>query len=106
MPRETIAPLTTERLTLRLLSRSDAAALHRFRGDPGATRFLSHRPLTAEANTESGEIIGDGRTWNSSALPVAGVLPPGSLPVDQASLGYVLHPDHLRQGYGREAAGA
>lgn len=56
--------------------------------------------------TESGEIIGDGRTWNSSALPVAGVLPPGSLPVDQASLGYVLHPDHHRQGYGREAAGA
>lgn len=133
MPRETIAPLATERLTLRLLSRSDAAALHRFRGDPGATRFLSHRPLTAEANsrrleerlakaeastsewfnygwaiilTESGEIIGDGRTWNSSALPVAGVLPLGSLPVDQASLGYVLHPDHHRQGYGREAAGA
>lgn len=133
MPRETIAPLATERLTLRLLSRSDAAALHRFRGDPGATRFLSHRPLTTEANsrrleerlakaeastsewfnygwaiilTESGEIIGDGRTWNSSALPVAGVLPPGSLPVDQASFGHVLHPDHHRQGYGREAAGA
>jgi ribosomal-protein-alanine N-acetyltransferase len=133
MPRETIAPLATERLTLRLLSLSDAAALHRFRGDPAATRFLSHHPLTAEENcrrleehlaqaeasssewfnfgwaivlTESGEVIGDARTWNSSALPVAGVLPPGSLPADQASLGSVLHPDHHRQGYGREAAGA
>lgn len=133
MSRETIAPLATERLTLRLLSRSDAAALHRFRGDPVATRFLSHDALTTEANfrrleerlaqagastsewfnygwaivlTESGEVIGDGRTWNSAALPVAGVLPPGNLPVDQASLGYVLHPDYHHQGYGREAAGA
>lgn len=133
MPRETIPPIATERLTLRLLSRSDAAALHRFRGDPAATRFLSHDALTTEANfrrleerlaqaeastsewfnygwaitlTESGEVIGDGRTWNSEALPVAGVLPTGRLTVDQASLGYVLHPDHHRQGYGREAAAA
>ena len=50
MPRETIGPLATERLTLRMLSLSDAAALHRFRGDPGATRFLSHDPLSAEEN--------------------------------------------------------
>lgn len=133
MGAENIAPIYTDRLTLRLLTGSDAAALHRFRGNKEATRFLSHPALTVEENrrrleerlaqaeastsewfnygwaivlTESGEIIGDGRTWNSSALPVAGVLPPGSLPINQASLGYVLHPDHHRQGYGREAAGA
>jgi RimJ/RimL family protein N-acetyltransferase len=130
---ENLAPIRTDRLTLRLLTGADAAALHRFRGDSEATRFLSHPALTVEENrrrleqhlaqaeasnsewfnygwaiilTESGEIIGDARTWNSTALPVAGVLPPGNLPVNQASLGYVLHPDHHRQGYGREAAGA
>jgi ribosomal-protein-alanine N-acetyltransferase len=133
MSAENIAPISTGRLTLRLLTGPDAAALHRFRGNKEATRFLSHPALTVEENrrrleeqlaqaeastsewfnygwaivlTESGETIGDGRTWNSSALPVAGVLPPGGLPADQASLGYVLHPDHHGRGYGREAAGA
>ena len=133
MSLENIAPLSTDRLTLRLLTGSDAAALHRFRGDQEATRFLSHPALTAEENRrrleehlaqaeastsewfnyewaiilqESGEIIGDGQTWNSSASPISGVMPPGNRPVHQASLGYVLHPDHHGRGYGREAAGA
>ncbi|MDQ0680179.1 ribosomal-protein-alanine N-acetyltransferase [Arthrobacter pascens] len=128
-----IAPISTDRLTLRLLTGSDAAALHRFRGDKEATRFLSHPALTVEENgrrleerlaqaeastsewfnygwaiilQESGEIIGDGRTWNSSASPISGVMAPGNLPVHQASLGYVLHPDHHGCGFGREAAGA
>ena len=133
MPAEGIAPISTDRLTLRLLTRTDAEAVHRFRGDPVATRFLCHDALTPEesllrleetleraaASTrdwfhygwaivlpETGEVIGDGRTWNSSGPTVSGALPPGVLPSHQASLGYILHPDHQGQGYGREAAGA
>lgn len=130
---EDIVPLVTERLVLRLVEESDAAAIHRFRSDPSATRYLSHAPLTLAANgdrlaellalrrastgewfnygwaitlRESGDLIGDARTWNSSALTSAGTLAPGKHPVRHAALGYVLHPEYHRQGYGHEAAGA
>lgn len=139
MTAASIAPIATERLILRMLNRSDAAALHSFRGDPDATRFLSHQPLTPEQNLvrleetleraaastsewfhygwaitlrhpgtlqDPGEVIGDARTWNSSASPIAGVMPPGNLPFQQASLGYILHPRYQGRGYGREAAAA
>lgn len=130
---EDIVPLVTKRLILRLVEESDAAAIHSFRSDPNATRYLSHEPLTWAANgerlsellalrkastgawfnygwaitlRESGDVIGDARTWNSTALTAAGVLSPGKHPVQHAALGYVLHPAYHRQGYGREAAGA
>ena len=130
---EEIVPLVTERLILRPVEIRDAAAIHGFRGDPEATRYLSHGPLTAEANRErlegvvalraastsqwfnygwaitlgaSGEVVGDARTWNSTVLTAAGVLSPGKHPFQHAVLGYILHPDHHHHGYGREAAGA
>lgn len=123
-------PLRTERLTLRPLTADDGPALLRFRGDPDATRYLSHTALSpaentarlrtalaaAEASTAqwfnigwaielraSGEVIGDGRTWNTAdpRLPA-----PGRIPADAASLGYILHPEHHGLGLGREAAAA
>jgi ribosomal-protein-alanine N-acetyltransferase len=129
---EDIVPLVTERLILRLVEASDAAAIHRFRSDTTTTRYLSHDPLTPAANDErlaellalreassgewfnygwaitlrgSGEVIGDARTWNSTAL-TAGMLSPGKHPAQHAALAYVLHPDYHGQGFGREAAGA
>ena len=96
---EDIVPLVTKRLILRLVEESDAAAIHSFRSDPNATRYLSHEPLTWAANgerlsellalrkastgawfnygwaitlRESGDVIGDARTWNSTALTAAG----------------------------------
>lgn len=128
-----IGPLVTERLELRLVIGSDAAAIHRFRGNPAATTYLSHGPLTEEANRErlakalalqaastpewfnyswgivlrkSGELIGDARTWNTTDLASAAVVAPGRHPIGHAALAYVLHPDHQHQGYGREAAAA
>lgn len=130
---EEIVPLVTERLALRPVEIRDAAAIHGFRGDPAATRYLSHGPLTVEANRErleevlalrtastsqwfnigwaitlrtSGEVVGDARTWNSTVLDATGALSAGKHPFQNAALGYVLHPDHQRQGYGREAAAA
>jgi len=130
---EDIVPLVTERLILRLVEESDAAAIHRFRSDPSATRYLSHDPLTWAANgerlaellalrkastgewfnygwaitlRESGDVIGDARTWNSAALTPAGLLSPGKYTARHSALAYVLHPEYHRQGYGREAAGA
>ncbi|WP_367400666.1 GNAT family N-acetyltransferase [Arthrobacter sp. PsM3] len=122
------APICTERLVLRPLEIEDAAAVLRFRGDPIATQYLSHGPLSPEENfarllqlvdaaessganwfnfgwavelRETGEVIGDGRTWNSAEPPA-----PGKIPSDSGSLGYVLHPTHHGRGLGREAAGA
>ena len=122
------APIRTARLTLRPLAADDDGALLRFRGDPDATRYLSHAALSPEENTArvlkvlaasaastpdwfnfgwvieleaTGEIIGDARTWNSDSPPV-----PGKIPADTASLGYILHPDHHGLGLGGEAAAA
>lgn len=100
-------PLVTQRLVLRLIDGSDEAAIHTYRSDPSVTQYLSHNPLTSEANRErltqllalgaasngtwfnygwaitlreSGEVIGDARTWNSTALAATGVLAPGKHP--------------------------
>ncbi|SFT78223.1 GNAT family N-acetyltransferase [Arthrobacter sp. ov118] len=124
----TPAPFLTERLLLRPLRNDDAGALLRFRAHPSATRYLSHGPLTPEQNSArlqqalfaaesstaewfhfgwaielqaTGEIVGDGRTWNTEEPPA-----PGRIPAGCASLGYVLHPDHHGLGLGREAVGA
>jgi len=124
----TPAPIRTERLTLRPLTADDGGALLRFRGDPDATRYLSHAALSPEENAArlrtalaaadtstaewfnfgwaiqlraTGEVIGDGRTWNAAEPPA-----PGRIPADSASLGYILHPEHHGLGLGREAAGA
>jgi RimJ/RimL family protein N-acetyltransferase len=128
-----ITPLVTERLVLRLIQDSDEAAIHRYRSNPAATRYLSHEPLSpagnrdrltqllalAEASTstwfnycwaitlrQSGEVVGDARTWNSNALSGQGELAPGKHPAAHAALAYVLHPDYHHRGYGREAAAA
>ena len=126
-------PLLTERLVLRLIKDSDEAAIHSYRSNPAATRFLSHEPLSVEANRErltellalaeastgtwfnycwaitlrqSGNVIGDARTWNSTAVSGPGVLAPGKLPAGHVALAYVLHPDYHHHGYAREAAAA
>ena len=102
---DTPAPLLTERLLLRPLTADDAGALLRFRAHPAATRYLSHGPLTpaqnrarleqalsaAAASTAewfhfgwaielraTGEVVGDGRTWNTQEPPA-----PGRIPADQ-----------------------
>jgi len=133
MARSGITPLVTDRLVLRLVEGSDESAIHSYRSNPAATRYLSHEPLSVEANRErltellalaeaststwfnycwaitlrqSGEVIGDARTWNSTAVSDPGVLAPGKHPAGQAALAYVLHPDYQHQGYGREAAAA
>ncbi|MDQ0925030.1 ribosomal-protein-alanine N-acetyltransferase [Pseudarthrobacter sp. W1I19] len=133
MPPDEIEPLVTERLVLRLVEGSDEAAIHSYRSNPAATRYLSHEPLSVEANRErlkellvlaeasagawfnycwaitlrqSGEVIGDARTWNSTAVSGPGMLAPGRHPAGHAALAYVLHPDYQHHGYGREAAAA
>ena len=133
MPSSEIMPLLTERLVLRLIKGSDEAAIHSYRSNPAATRYLSHEPLSIEANKErltellalaeaststwfnycwaitlrqSGNLIGDARTWNSTAASGPGVLATGRHPAGHAALAYVLHPDYHHHGYGREAAAA
>ncbi|BCW69499.1 hypothetical protein NicSoilB8_05430 [Arthrobacter sp. NicSoilB8] len=101
---------------MRPLTADDAGALLRFRAHLSATRYLSHGPLTPEQNDarlrqvlsaaesstavwfhfgwafelrSTGEVIGDGRTWNTEEPPV-----PGRIPAESACLDYILHPEH------------
>ena len=109
------APLLTERLLLRPLTADDAGALlasaptppprgtcrtvrsHRSRTAPGSSRRCPPRSSTAEwfhfgwafELRTTGEVVGDGRTWNTEEPPA-----PGRIPAESASLGYVLHPEH------------
>lgn len=127
------ASIETPRLTLRLLTAEDAAAVHRYRGQPDVTRFLSHGVLTEEQTVErirhsvelarvstaewfmvpwalvnnvTGQLIGDARTWNSNEMSGDGHIRPGTVAKDHALMGYVLDPDQHGKGLGREAAGA
>jgi RimJ/RimL family protein N-acetyltransferase len=102
--------LITARLRLRRPARGDLAAFHGFLGDPRAMRYWScpahatlgesrdflDRTLEAAAAGLSDEFVieRDGR--------VIGKAGAWRLP----ELGFILHPDHWRQGLAREALGA
>ena len=98
--------ITTARLTLRRATGSDLAAVHAMLSDPRAMRYWSTPPhdsleqsvtwlhrMIARPLTESddfliehaGQVIGKAGAW---------MLP---------EVGFLIHPDHWRQGFGTEA---
>ena len=101
--------LETKRLILRLLTMEDFDAVHSWAGDPENARYMSWGPNTEEETRaflttakpgrdfavvlkESGEVIGS-----------CGVYPDPA--EDTGLIGWILHKDHWKQGYGTELAG-
>jgi RimJ/RimL family protein N-acetyltransferase len=110
-------PVHTTRLALRPVTTADLEATWAFRRLPEVSRWLTRGPATIEEFRASfedpvslaktlvierdGQVIGDlmldvGDAWaqDEVAEQARGV---------QAELGWVLHPDHARQGYATEA---
>ena len=119
-----ILPLTTERLTLRLMRTSDANTLATYRNDPDTARYqswpLPYTPLMAADllvdQADTTDIGPDG--WLQVAIDL---IDPGhespatmigdlAVGLEQAgaiaSIGYTLAPDRRGHGYATEAAAA
>ncbi len=113
-------PVVTERLRLRPLSTTDAAALLAYRSIPEVCRFVPFRPMTREVIAErlrgdwsrSGiEAEGDALTLGvelSSCAQVIGdvVLFFRSAEHRGGEVGWVFHPGHSGHGYATEATHA
>lgn len=118
MPLSPTYPLLTDRLALRPPTPADAPAMHVYKRREDVTRWVPHGVLTLEQIVErataaraeltepgqhlhllafardgddaSGELIGEGHLFWHSAEHRGG------------EIGYLVNPDHLRQGYATE----
>ena len=116
-----VLPLSTERLHLRVMRSTDAAALTAYRSDPEVARFQDwSMPFTMQdalallADQDDADDIAEGR-WIQIAIELAtdsGPVTVGDLAVGMPSgpfiayLGYTLAPEHQGRGYASEAAEA
>lgn len=107
--------LKTTRLTLRPLTRSDVPAVHRILGDERTTEAVSWGQPFEESTAAwvdrriSQQEATGFSMWlvlltDDQPIGLAGFFPT-SVP-DQLELGYVIHADHWRNGYGYEAVSA
>lgn len=111
-------PIETERLLLRPLGADDLDAVHAYQSRPEVTRFLLWEPRTREETRQALAKRLDAKLpeRDGEALHLAVVRrDTGKLTGDvvlwvtsqehrQGEIGYVFHPDHQGQGFGREAA--
>lgn len=110
-------PIVTERLVLRGLRADDVDALHDFERRPDVTAYIPWGPrsrddvaetLTWRAGRTSIQEEGDalllGIALHDGALIGHIMLRWVSAEHSQGEIGFVLHPDHQRRGYGSEAA--
>lgn len=132
----TALPLRTGRCLLREVTAQDAPAMATYRGQADVVRHLGHAPVDTDGMTHlirdwhgspgltlvvlllddpgapvnpddpepdaSGTLIGDLRL----SLRRSGAMPPATTEEIEASLGYVLHPDHRGRGLATEAVAA
>jgi RimJ/RimL family protein N-acetyltransferase/uncharacterized glyoxalase superfamily protein PhnB len=103
-----IEPVETDRLTLRPMSSDDAADLFLVRSDPETVRYWDGPPHTRPAETRhmiAETLRGNGAWWTfrergkQRAIGFIGFH--GN--TDVAGIGYILHRDYWRRGYGTEA---
>ena len=108
--------LSTRRLVLRPLTRSDVEAVHGILGDERTTEAVSWGQDSVESTAawvgrriSQQEATGFSmwlvvRATDDQAIGLAGFFPTAA--PDRLELGYVIHADHWRQGYGYEAVSA
>lgn len=98
--------LRTERLVLRPPQAHDLEALHHIFSNTQAMRFWSH---PAHETLEETQKTLDGMLWSHRETGLEFVVERDGVVIGKAGLwrlaelGYILHPDHWRQGLAREA---
>ena len=111
-------PLTTDRLTLRLLEQDDFEALHAFLSLPEIAEFQYWQPMDRETvaakladwmtlDGEEGRHLELGMVLKSTGTLIGHVfLGFRDVEARQGELGFTTHPDHQRQGLSHEAVHA
>ena len=101
--------LETERLILRPPVPEDFAAVHSWAGNPENTRYMAWGPNDEDQTREflSSAKIGNDFTIvlkeTGEAIGGCGIYPDGDN--DTAEIGWIIHIDHWRRGYGTELGG-
>ncbi len=111
-------PFTTERLVAEPVTRHHAPVMARVMADPVIHRHLNGGPETEAAMAERYRFLEGGRSrdgtqrwWTWILRTIAsdetiGFVESTIEEPERFYIGYALHPDHWRQGYGREASAA
>ena len=101
--------LQTERLLLRALTLDDFEAVHSWSSNPENIRYMAFGPNTEE---ETREFLGRAKSGKDFAVVIketGQVIGSGGLYPDNANdtgtLGWILHLDHHKKGYGTEFCG-
>ena len=104
-----IETLKTERLLLRSLTVKDSDAVHSWASNPENTRYMSWGPNTEEQTREFLLSVKPGKDFavvlkeSNKVIGSCGVYPDAE--GDTGELGWILHMDHWKHGYGTEFAG-
>ena len=102
--------LTTPRLVLRPLAESDLEAVQAWAGNPANTRYMAWGPNTPEGTlwflrqTKPGRDFAVTLKQTGEVIGSCGVYPDER--GDTGELGWILHMDHWKKGYGTELGGA
>lgn len=95
--------LITERLILRQLSKNDFSAVHSFGSNPKNVRYMSWGPNSEEQTKEFLHSAKPGKDFavvlkdSSTLIGTCGIY-------DDGMLGWILHIDYWKKGYGTEIA--
>jgi RimJ/RimL family protein N-acetyltransferase len=114
------APVSTERLVLRLFTPGDVDDRYAYQSLPEVARYLYRPPLTREGCAEAIAARADGTAWKDDGdvllLAVCRANEPGvigevvltlrSARAQQAEIGWIFNPRYAGQGYATEAARA
>ena len=101
--------LETEQLLLRPVNETDFDAVHSWARNPDNTRYMAWGPNTEEQTREFLKSVKPGRDFAvelkklNKVIGSCGVYPDSEN--DTGVLGWILHIDHWKQGYGTELAG-
>ena len=104
-----IAQLNTKRLTLRPFIQSDFDAVHSWASNPANTRYMAWGPNTEEDNKAFLGMVKPGKdfavvlTESNKVIGSCGIYPNDGN--DTAELGWILHIDYWKQGFGSELCG-
>jgi RimJ/RimL family protein N-acetyltransferase len=102
--------LVTRRLILRPFTTGDFEAVHSWAGNPANTRYMGWGPNSEEQTRAFlDEVVTPGKDYavvlksSNAVIGSCGIYPDKEN--DTAELGWILHMDHWKRGYGAELGG-